>query len=333
MLFRSAHTVPATTANTLYFIFLPPNVVSLAFNSQSCVSGGYCGYHSHAGGVYYAVIPYVNCGGCVYPGNFLDTLTEVSSHEFAEAVTDPALNAWWDPTTGPGDEIGDICNRQTVRLGGYLVQTEWSNAQSACVFDAASPFSHWQELDNNPASVGIVADGGDLYQLHNTGKIWKYVGPPMTGWQQLDNNPATKQIVAAGGNLYQLHNTGKIWKYVGPPMTGWQQLDNNPASVAIVADGGNLFQLHNTGKIWKYVGPPMTGWQELDNNPAAKQIAAAGGNLYQLHNTGKIWKYVGPPLTGWKQLDNNPASIAIVAGAGNLYQLHNTGKIWKYTGV
>ena len=290
----AAHTAPATTANTLYFIFLPPNVVSLAFSSQSCVSSGYCGYHSHIGGVYYALIPFVNCGGCVYPGNFIDTLTEVSSHEFAEAVTDPALNAWWDPTTGPGDEIGDICNRQTVRLGGYLVQTEWSNSQAACVFDAASPFSHWQELDNNPASVAIVADGGDLYQLHNTGKIWKYVGPPLTGWQQLDNNPATKQIVAAGGKLYQLHNTGKIWKYVGPP---------------------------------------MTGWQELDNNPATKQIVAAGGNLYQLHNTGKIWKYVGPPLTGWKQLDNNPASIAIVAGAGNLYQLHNTGKIWKYTGV
>jgi len=328
----AAHTAPATTANTLYFIFLPPNVVSLAFSSQSCVSSGYCGYHSHIGGVYYALIPFVNCGGCVYPGNFIDTLTEVSSHEFAEAVTDPALNAWWDPTTGPGDEIGDICNRQTVRLGGYLVQTEWSNSQAACVFDAASPFSHWQELDNNPASVAIVADGGDLYQLHNTGKIWKYVGPPLTGWQQLDNNPATKQIVAAGGKLYQLHNTGKIWKYVGPPMTGWQELDNNPASVAIVAEGGNLYQLHNTGKIWKYVGPPMTGWQELDNNPATKQIVAAGGNLYQLHNTGKIWKYVGPPMTGWQQLDNNPASIAIVADGGNLFQLHNTGKIWKYVG-
>jgi hypothetical protein len=24
-----------------------------------------------------------------------------------------------------------------------------------------------------------VADGGDLYQLHNTGKIWKCVGPPL----------------------------------------------------------------------------------------------------------------------------------------------------------
>ena len=76
----------------------------------------------------------------------------------------------------------------------------------------------------------------------------------MTGWQGLDDNPATVQIAAAGGNLYQLHSTGAIWKYVGPPITGWHQLDNNPASVAIVAAGSNLWQLHNSGFIWRYTG-------------------------------------------------------------------------------
>ena len=44
--------VPATTANTLYFIFLPPNVVSLAFGQKSCgTPKGYCGYHFNAGNV------------------------------------------------------------------------------------------------------------------------------------------------------------------------------------------------------------------------------------------------------------------------------------------
>jgi hypothetical protein len=46
-------------------------------------------------------------------------------------VTDPALNAWFDPTTG--DEIGDICNGSVVQLGGFTVQTEWSNLANACV--------------------------------------------------------------------------------------------------------------------------------------------------------------------------------------------------------
>jgi hypothetical protein len=128
---------PATTANSLYFVYLPPNVVcDGAGGAQSCTA--MCGYHYHIGGViYYAVIPYVTCNGCVFTGSFLDTLTEVSSHEFCEAITDPELNTWWDPNTG--NEIGDICNRQTAGIGGFIVQTEWSNKLAACVIATPIP--------------------------------------------------------------------------------------------------------------------------------------------------------------------------------------------------
>ena len=181
------HTVPATTANTLYFIFLPPNVTSVSFGSQSCVAGGFCGYHEHIGNVYYAVIPYVNCPGCVFAGQFLDTLTEVSSHEFAEAITDPALNAWWDPVTGPGDEIGDICNRQTVRLGGFVVQTEWSNAQGACVFAPAAtakrPDTKWVAAwgQNRLDIFGLGTDGA-MYHKAWDGSAWR---PSPLDWERL----------------------------------------------------------------------------------------------------------------------------------------------------
>jgi hypothetical protein len=74
----------------------------------------------------------------------------------------------------------------------------------------------------------------------------------MTGWQELDNNSATKKIVAAGGHLYQLHNSGHIFKFTGTPLTGWEQLDNNPATVDIVAAGNNLYQIHNSGFIWRH---------------------------------------------------------------------------------
>lgn len=194
-------------------------------------------------------------------------------------------------------------------------------------------FAGWQLLGNNATATSIVIDGVILYQLQNTGRIWRYTGTPLTGWEELDNNASTKKIVAASGNLYQLHNTGKIWKYTGVPHTGWQMLDNNTATVDIVASGNDLYQLHNTGRIWKYTGVPLTGWQELDNNPATKKIAASGGNLYQLRNTGQIWKYTGVPLSGWQKLDVNAATVDIVASGKDLYQLHNSGKIWKYTGV
>ena len=126
--------------------------------------------------------------------------------------------------------------------------------------------SAWTQLDNNPRTVQITSastiGGTQLYQLHRTGAIWKYVGP---GWQQLDNNPLTVKIVAAGPDLYQLHANGNVWKYTGTPFTGWQQLDNNPATTDIVASpsgfgtpnyakGSVLHQLHTTGKIWRYTG-------------------------------------------------------------------------------
>jgi hypothetical protein len=127
-------TIPPVSANTLYFVYLPPDVVSVDGGSQSCQD--YCGYHNHINqSLFYAVEPYITCQGCDF-GGIQDSLTKVSSHELAEAVTDPALTAWWDD--GSGDEIGDICNSKTARLGGFLVQPQWSNAQNACVLAPAA---------------------------------------------------------------------------------------------------------------------------------------------------------------------------------------------------
>lgn len=207
------------------------------------------------------------------------------------------------------------------------------NFYAMTVFTGLVSYGGWELLDRNPASVGIVGAGDDLYQMHGDGRIWRYTGRQIWGWQELDNNPATKAIAAGNGTLYQIHDSGLIWRYTGPPLTGWQLIDDNPASVAITAEGGELYQLHNNGRIWRYKGTPMTGWQELDNNPETKAIAAAAGRLYQIHNNGRIWRYTGRPFTGWQLLDDNPASKEIVAAGGELYQLHRDGRLWRYTGT
>lgn len=128
-------TVPAVTANMLYFVYLPPGVVSTLGGDASCTT--YCGYHNHVGTtLFYAVEPYVTCAGCT-SGEILDTQTRISSHELFEAITDPALNGWYDDTTG--EEIGDICNTDTRTVDGYTVQSEWSQAQAACAIAPATP--------------------------------------------------------------------------------------------------------------------------------------------------------------------------------------------------
>jgi len=122
--------LPAPTANTVYFAFLPPGVTVVAGSERSCQA--FCGYHDRsAGGLYYAVVPYPNCSGCLGNLRSLDALTSVCSHELAEAITDPVPGqGWYDDANG---EIGDICAWQNKTLGAYEVQLLWSNRAKACV--------------------------------------------------------------------------------------------------------------------------------------------------------------------------------------------------------
>ncbi len=122
--------LPRPTAESLYFVYLPPGVTSTLGGQQSCRN--YCGYHDSIGGtIYYAVMPYPGCPGCAGGLAVLDALTSTSSHELCEAVTDPVPGSgWYDDANG---EIGDICAWTTKTVGAYTVQLEWSNAAGKCV--------------------------------------------------------------------------------------------------------------------------------------------------------------------------------------------------------
>ena len=122
--------VPKATANTLYFIYLPPGVRVVMGGSSSCQA--FCGYHNAIGSsVFYAVMPYPGCTGCIGGLTPFDALTSTSSHELCEAITDPIPGrGWYDDGNG---EIGDICAWQTKKVGAYTVQLEWSNKASTCL--------------------------------------------------------------------------------------------------------------------------------------------------------------------------------------------------------
>jgi len=127
--------LPPFDQNTLYFVFLPPNTSISMGGGASCLS--FCGYHDHINGqIFYAVMPFPNCPGCLSLGGNNDlftALTVVASHELCEAITDPIPGqGWYDDTYG---EIGDICEEKgnIKQLSNYTVQLEWSNQQDKCV--------------------------------------------------------------------------------------------------------------------------------------------------------------------------------------------------------
>jgi hypothetical protein len=127
----------------LYVVFVQPGTVVTRGNSSS--TRDFNGYHdsfqgTDAGGnsvrIYYAVLAYPGNGTGYFSGNgsVIDALTDITSHEVAEAVTNPNYHSssygWNDDhlngkNTAPADgEIGDITEHLSpnwVRLNGYAV--------------------------------------------------------------------------------------------------------------------------------------------------------------------------------------------------------------------
>ena len=84
--------LPGNGPNRLYMIYLPkghqiPNQNACAYHSYTTVGGS---------NAYYTVMPYdVDRGGCRNAVFYMHDLTSMSSHEMFEAITDPALSAWF----------------------------------------------------------------------------------------------------------------------------------------------------------------------------------------------------------------------------------------------
>lgn len=170
---------PSNPSNMALMIYLddPIGVNDPGLGIEMCEPSGdnAFGYHNSfttqkGNPFYYSVIPGLtdaclnaSCG-INNPGCSLQTTetqeqrrTQVSSHEFSEMVTDPELNAWYDPSNG---ENGDICNGEagtiTVGPNTWTVQRMYSktddvasNGATHCVLGEPHPLP---ELSPGPAA-------------------------------------------------------------------------------------------------------------------------------------------------------------------------------------
>jgi MYXO-CTERM domain-containing protein len=174
----TAGTVPMPDDDTLYMIYFPPGIDPMlnagGQSANSCAdltNPVFCAYHNSfligSQIVRFGVMPDGNAGGCkglcgANPTAF-QNMTDVSSHELIEAMTDPDDNtAWVDPKQGCG-EIGDICATNSAAevgtVAGYTVQKEWSNKLNACVVSNPSIVVNDFTMALSSISVNVPVGG------------------------------------------------------------------------------------------------------------------------------------------------------------------------------
>jgi hypothetical protein len=182
----NAGTIPEPSANNttqVNIIFLDESVAvkdpSLGIVMCEPTGDNAFGYHydfvtAKGNNCYYAVIPALDdkciketCpGGCSL--NLSETQeqrrTQVTSHEFAEMITDPKFPTGWFGASS--DENGDICNGETATItvgsNTWNVQRIYSktddintNGASYCLASAAAPIP---KLPGGPATPATTAE-------------------------------------------------------------------------------------------------------------------------------------------------------------------------------
>jgi hypothetical protein len=151
----AAGALPPAQTDSLYVLFLPQGTVSTMGFGQGCIDYG--GYHwTTLTGVgtpaymAYAIIP-----ACIQGPSQLDSDTVVTSHEVAEAASDPDGSGWFAPWL-PLSEIGDLC----TPLDATLTATFGSSGDGGAAGDGGA------------TDGGGAGDGGVTTQDYLVSRLW-----------------------------------------------------------------------------------------------------------------------------------------------------------------
>jgi hypothetical protein len=191
--------IPAPDGRSVYLLFVP-SAAQIA--GEPCLTFG--GYHdtfptAGGGGAGDTLALVVTCGDDPQDRSPLDHLTQVASHEVAEAVTDPlwsAHPAWLEKQPGQPaagspwwqfpSELGDMCTYTAELEQGFVFQRIWSVHAAAaggdpCIPPSGSGFYGVTQRPGTPAWLPVQP--GQTVHVPLAG--WS-TGPPTPGWWQLD---------------------------------------------------------------------------------------------------------------------------------------------------
>jgi hypothetical protein len=283
----------------------------------------------------------------------IDDLTEVASHEIAEAVTDPDVDhgiiGWYDDSAD--GEVGDLANLQWVALGGFAVQRiadKHGQAMTPAGATSLQPvsfvlrtdgrlFEHsaqgWTLLCGGVASVsdqGIDNDGRAMVDVVLTNGL-AYEYHHGFGWTFLQSG--VKQACAGQGGSYVLLRSGQLMEYRDGAAARTATLAQN---VVAIDAGTDRYGVSSVDVVYSSGNGAMysdsTGWHTLC---AGVQTVSAGergvsgvllrdGRAYEYQEAGGTWYFLG---RGVAQLtagfnSNGAAVLDTLSHDGTLIEYH-----------
>jgi hypothetical protein len=256
--------VQAPSTDSLYAVFVEPNVVVDQGDGQNSINA-FSAYHnfftdSQGATVVYSVTPYAGpISGSRYANSQaswlspFDSMTTVTTHELAEAVTDPQLNAYYDAS---GNEVGDIVNGSTVYLNGNAIQRESALAGSQADYLALTPpgATAGHSVAFNLSSSGVLtkqeAGGSTVFVASGVASISPQ-GIDDFGQPMID-------VVFTNGNAYEYHDflPGNPLLKAEPGFFPTTFLSSNVQQA--VAGQGVSYVLLTNGNLGEYVDPNYT---------------------------------------------------------------------------
>jgi hypothetical protein len=338
--FISNGTLQAPDANRLYVVFVEDNV--LVRTSDGLISrtdflgyhGAFAGLdaHGNASDIRYAVVAYPggNISNAAVTGlSALNDMTEVASHEIAEAVTDPDVNysalGWYDDALN--DEIADVVNQRYVLLNGFAVQRVGDKNDQAMTPAGAAALQ--------PVSFALLTNGS-LYEHTAAGWTFLRKGVASLSAQGIDNSGrATVDAVFSTGQAYEYHH-GSGWVFLH---SGVKWACAGQGVSYLLLNNGSLLEYHDIDGTWSRTlavgvstidagtdryGVNMvdavfssgtfseysdtSGWHALCGDSRSVSAGALGVSVVLLKN-GRAYQY-NEATAGWTYLAGSIAEVA-----------------------
>jgi hypothetical protein len=336
-------------SNRLYVVFVQPLLT---------VSGSgltdFIGYHASftnsgfATPIRYAVIPYPGAGnGWATPGfqqtnDTFDSLTTVTSHELAEALTDPDGTGWFDTSSTSG-EVGDIPVNQNVspifsRLQQYAVQKIANQSDQPVVPppELTGSGSVTEAFDHSGNFVqDVVYGNGSLYEYDRNGGHFLGTGVLSSSVTFDPSNNLVRVIVYANTHLFQyVAATGTTGTDTSPgsdegPNALYASAAYDPSGhqvLDVVYTNSNLVEYTFTGATTTATGVQTTNITFENNGFLDHDVVYINsGSLYVYTSAGGLFEGTGFWSSSMAYDPNNNLVQDVVYLNGSWYQYDTTG--------